>query len=78
MKKGSVVCRLPDSKQWGVFTNPVRLLCCNKIQEVKPVLAELEEALKQGNYAAGFISYEAGAAFDKAFPKRELDDFPLV
>ncbi|MBU8902104.1 MAG: chorismate-binding protein [Victivallales bacterium] len=78
MKTGSVVCRLPDSKQWGVFTNPVKLLCCTKIEDVKHVLAELEEALSQGCYAAGFISYEAGAAFDKAFPACPLDDFPLL
>ena len=78
MKRGSVVCRLPDSKQWGVFTDPVKLLCCKKIKDVKHALAELEEALTQGYYAAGFISYEAGAAFDKAFPARPLDDFPLV
>ena len=78
MKKGSVVCRLPNSKEWGVFTNPVKLLCCTKLKDVKPVLAELEEALKQGYYAAGFLSYEAGAAFDEAFPKQELDNFPLV
>jgi para-aminobenzoate synthetase / 4-amino-4-deoxychorismate lyase len=78
MKSGSVVCRLPDSEQWGIFKNPVKLLCCTKIEDIKPVLVELEESLKQGLYAAGFISYEAGAAFDNAFPVRPLDDFPLV
>ncbi|MCK4982909.1 MAG: chorismate-binding protein, partial [Victivallaceae bacterium] len=78
MKSGSVVCRLPGSKQWGVFTAPVKLLCCTKIEDVKHVLAELEDSLSQGYYAAGFLSYEAGAAFDKAFPPRALNDFPLV
>ncbi len=78
MKKGSVVCRLPDSKQWGVFTDPVKLLCCTKIEDVKSTLNELEKVLSQGYYAAGFISYEAGAAFDTAFPPCPLDDFPLV
>lgn len=78
MKSGTAVCRLPGSKQWGVFKDPVKVLCCTKIKDVKHVLAELEEALSQGCYAAGFLSYEAGAAFDKAFPTCPLDDFPLV
>ncbi len=78
MKKGSVVCRLPDSKQWGIFTAPVKLLSCTKLKNVKNTLNELEKALEQGFYAAGFISYEAGAAFDAAFPARPLNDFPLV
>lgn len=78
MKKGSVVCRLPDSKQWGIFSEPVKLLSCTKTEDVKNTLDELEKALSQGHYAAGFISYEAGAAFDAAFPKRPLDDFPLL
>jgi para-aminobenzoate synthetase/4-amino-4-deoxychorismate lyase len=78
MKKGSVVCRLPDSKQWGIFTDPVKLLSCTKTEYVKDTLKELEEALSQGCYAAGFISYEAGAAFDTAFPSCRLNDFPLV
>ena len=78
MKKGSVVCRLPDSKQWGIFSDPVKLLCCTKIRNVKNTLNKLEKALSQGFYAAGFISYEAGAAFDGAFPAQPLDDFPLL
>jgi para-aminobenzoate synthetase / 4-amino-4-deoxychorismate lyase len=78
MKSGTVVCRLPDSKQWGIFTDPVKVLCCTKIKDVKLVLEKLEEALSQGHYAAGFLSYEAGAAFDKAFPLCPLNDFPLM
>ena len=78
MKSGSVVCRLPGSEQWGIFTDPVKVLCCTKLEDVKLVLFELEEALSQNHYAAGFLSYEAGAAFDKAFPPCPLNDFPLV
>ena len=78
MKSGSVVCRLPGSEQWGIFTDPVKVLCCTKIEDVKPVLTKIEEALNQGCYAAGFLSYEAGAAFDKAFPPCPLNDFPLM
>jgi para-aminobenzoate synthetase / 4-amino-4-deoxychorismate lyase len=78
MKSGTTVCRLPGSKQWGVFADPVKVLCCTKIEDVKLVLVKLEESLSQGHYAVGFLSYEAGAAFDKAFPARPLKDFPLV
>jgi para-aminobenzoate synthetase/4-amino-4-deoxychorismate lyase len=78
MKSGSVVCRLPGSEQWGVFTEPVKVIRCTAAAEVNPALAELEKELDRGNYAAGFISYEAGAAFDKAFPQNSTADFPLL
>ncbi len=78
MKSASVVCRLPASEQWGVFTNPVKVLCCTEIENVELILAELEAALNAGCYAAGFLSYEAGAAFDKAFPIRSTNGFPLL
>ncbi|MDD5598997.1 MAG: chorismate-binding protein [Victivallaceae bacterium] len=78
MKSGSVICRLPGSEQWGVFTEPAKVICRASDAEINPALAELEKELKKGNYAAGFISYETGAAFDKAFPKNSGSGFPLL
>ena len=78
MKSGSVVCRLPGSEQWGVFTDPVKVLCCQGNEDIGHALTELEDALSRDRYAAGFLSYEAGAAFDRAFPVRSTEDFPLL
>ena len=75
---GLVVCRLPGSENWGLFSNPVSIISCCDLEEVQDSLRELETALASGLYAAGFISYEAGSAFDGAFPKRKVSDFPLL
>jgi para-aminobenzoate synthetase/4-amino-4-deoxychorismate lyase len=77
-KKGSVICRLPDSRGWGRFKEPVKIICSHKIDQIEPALAELESQLERGYYAAGFISYEAGAAFDRAFPEKDSSGFPLL
>ena len=75
---GLVVCRLPGSENWGFFSNPVSVISCCELEEVPDSLEELETALSEGKYAAGFISYEAGSVFDSAFPKRIVQDFPLL
>jgi para-aminobenzoate synthetase/4-amino-4-deoxychorismate lyase len=75
---GLVVCRLPGSGNWGLFSNPVNIISCCNLENVTDSLRELETALASGLYAAGFISYEAGSAFDGAFPKRTVPDFPLL
>ncbi|MDD5727245.1 MAG: aminodeoxychorismate synthase component I [Victivallales bacterium] len=77
-KPGRVVCRLPGGNQWGIFTEPVKVLCGTAINQVNAVLTAVETATEEGLYAAGFIAYEAGAAFDPAFPRRSLPDFPLI
>jgi len=38
----------------------------------------MEKALEKGLYLAGFISYEAGYAFERIFQNNKIYDFPLV
>ncbi|MCP3967931.1 MAG: aminodeoxychorismate synthase component I [Lentisphaerae bacterium] len=76
---GCVICRLPDEGAgWGVFSYPERVLCAYKHSDVMPVVDAVDAALAQGKHVAGFLAYEAGAAFDKAFPARDTDGFPLA
>lgn len=42
------------------------------------MLAVLEKKVGKGKFAAGFLSYEAAPAFDKAHKVRNLTDFPLL
>jgi len=53
---------------WLRFRNPRKVLCAWTVDEVLPVL---EEAASSGDWAAGFVSYEAAPAFDSALPGRE-------
>ncbi|GAB4579455.1 MAG: aminodeoxychorismate synthase component I [Anaerolineales bacterium] len=53
-------------KQWHTFTNPSRIIEAHTLSEVLPALDEVERAVQQGRWAAGFLAYEAAPAFDSA------------
>ena len=69
---------LQHGRFWRKFHNPVRVVTAVSPQEVLPALVELETAVRAEKlYAAGFISYEAAAAFDLAVHP-PLDGLPLL
>jgi len=76
-KKGTAVCRLPGSDKWGLFHSPEQILTANTPSEITDIINQLEEQIKAGKHAAGFISYEAAPAFDEAHIVKECGDFPL-
>ena len=77
--QGSVICRLPGEEVcWGVFHDPVDLFVANSVVEVEEAMLWLESQLESGLYVAGFLSYEAGLAFDTAFQAKISDDTPLA
>lgn len=76
--KGTVICRLPDSGSWGMFSRPEQILEAWSPESVKDVLHQLEDSLNAGKYAAGFISYEAAGAFDRALEVHASTEFPVV
>ncbi|MCP4423105.1 MAG: aminodeoxychorismate synthase component I [Chloroflexi bacterium] len=68
---------LQSGNKWLQFEKPVRVVTAVSPQDVLPALREVDTAVSQGLYAAGFIAYEAGAAFDLAVhPPQE--GLPLV
>lgn len=52
------------------FTDAEQILTAWAPDEMEPVFAALEKAREQGNWAAGFVSYEAGYALEPALVKR--------
>lgn len=50
-----------------VFSDPLETYIANGLDEVRPVLARASAAAASGRYVAGFVAYEAAAAFDHAF-----------
>ncbi len=58
-----------------LFTDPIRSLTARSIDEVAPVLRSLASELEAGRAVAGFMTYDAGAAF--GLPTRESDGLPL-
>jgi len=66
------VARFDDLRSgWSrELRHPVGVLAAGTMAEVPEVLRAAELAARQGNWVAGFVAYEAGAAFDPALPVR--------
>lgn len=66
-----------------LFTDPIKLIEANTKDEFFAALKQLETARKNGKWAAGYISYEAGYLFeeklsDRFFKKRAKSNIPLL
>jgi para-aminobenzoate synthetase / 4-amino-4-deoxychorismate lyase len=64
-----------------VFGAAERIITAYHVDEIQPALDEIASASRAGKYAAGFLSYEAAAAFDSALKtksRRTDEDFPLL
>jgi len=60
------------------FADPERVISAETVEQVEQAFLEVEKALQQGFYAAGFVSYEAAPAFDKALQVHSNSEWPLV
>lgn len=73
------VIRDAATGRWLVFPAPERILVAREVEEVMPLLQEVENAVEgQGLHAAGFVSYEAAPACDACLRVRQGDRFPLA
>ncbi len=56
----------PDAENFRsyLFLHPLRVVQCHSLQEIASGLHQIQQALQAGYYAAGFLSYEAGYAFE--------------
>lgn len=60
------------------FSNPLKTIIAHTIEEVLPSLQMVQDAVHNGYYAAGFLTYESAAAFDSAFKVKEGNKLPLL
>lgn len=73
--------RLRGARQgdWRTFREPTRIVEATEIDQVKDCLATVERAVQQdGCYAAGYLTYEAAAAFGLPAHDRRPDGLPLA
>ena len=61
-----------------LFQNPLRVLVAERLEDVAPVLDQVEQATTAGQHAVGFLSYEAAPAFDSALTVRDRTALPLA
>jgi para-aminobenzoate synthetase/4-amino-4-deoxychorismate lyase len=70
---------LKNNASWRHYSNPHQVVSTNEIIHVRELLQDVEELVNQnGWHAAGFVSYEAAPAFDKALQVLASDSFPLA
>lgn len=73
------VVRDPVKKIWLCFQTPQQIFTTQKMEEVLPLLSQVEAAVnKTHQVAAGFLSYEAAPAFDPTLPSKGTTGFPLL
>jgi para-aminobenzoate synthetase/4-amino-4-deoxychorismate lyase len=60
----AIVLRTPWDGPWRRFSNPLRVITAQTPAQVRGALAQVDAAVRAGSYAAGFVAYEAAAAFD--------------
>jgi para-aminobenzoate synthetase / 4-amino-4-deoxychorismate lyase len=61
-----------------LFVKPLRIISCRESGSVEEKLREVNEAVNQGYFAAGFISYEAGYKFEDSLKDNNKYSFPLL
>ena len=57
-----------DRQHHLLFTHPVATISTQDTREIPWLLAELDKAISSGYYAAGYIDYEGGYAFERWQP----------
>lgn len=74
-----IISRAPDGSGWLSWTQPREVLSTDRLDDIPDVLARVEQAARDGHHAAGFLSYEAGPAFDDRFVARPPSgEWPLA
>ncbi len=69
----------PDGdRSWHWFTDPAASVIAWETDEVVPALRRVEQAAAEGLWAVGFVSYDAGPAFDAAITAHRRQDTPLL
>ncbi|MCB1195135.1 aminodeoxychorismate synthase component I [bacterium] len=60
------------------FKKPIEIISAHTFVNVAPALEKVRTRCKQGYYSAGYLSYEAGLAFEKKFSLTTVFSQPLV
>ncbi len=79
MRPFEVRLRTGRGHHWRTFREPTAIIEAATVAEVADCLAEVDRAVREdGSYAAGFVTYEAAAAFGLPVRPRGSGGLPLV
>ncbi|KQR22926.1 hypothetical protein ASF71_07090 [Deinococcus sp. Leaf326] len=69
---------LAAQPRWRLLRNPVQVVTAHTLDEVGSALKAVEQAVAEGLYAAGFVTYEAAPAFDPTLVTHPSGEMPLL
>lgn len=74
-RPGAQLVLIDDARREGsrgakLFYDPERVIRADSVEAVEPALAAMRSALLEGRYLAGWMAYEAGAAFEPRLARR--------
>lgn len=81
LKAGDFLTHVDDSTYgpgWLLFTAAVETLRAFTLEEVRPLLQKVHKATEAGRFAAGYVAYSAGPAFDPAIVSRHATGRPYA
>jgi len=61
-----------------IFSDPVDIIQTDSLDSISTRLELIDEAVSKGCFAAGFVSYEAGYAFEPSLTPPQMPDVPLL
>jgi para-aminobenzoate synthetase/4-amino-4-deoxychorismate lyase len=67
-----------DERRNYLFLNPGQVVQCTRLTQVDSCLHQIQQAVQEGRFAAGFLSYEAGYAFEKRLAVLPSSIAPLL
>ncbi|MCD6526868.1 MAG: aminodeoxychorismate synthase component I [Desulfuromonas sp.] len=67
-----------DGTRWLRFERPEHVISCHDVNQVDHCLRQVQQQVDAGYTAAGFVSYEAAAAFDPSMQVVAGGELPLV
>lgn len=67
-----------EGKKTHTFRHPLKVIVAHKVEDILPSFNLIQEAIEQGFYAAGYLSYESAPAFDPAFKVHPQRKMPLL
>jgi len=74
-----IITRNPTGENgWVCWHHPVSVHQAHHVQDVIPLLSLIDKASRNGRYAIGFVSYEAGPACDSSFSAKKDPSSPLA
>ncbi|MCI0706194.1 MAG: aminodeoxychorismate synthase component I [Ignavibacteriae bacterium] len=67
-----------ENRHSYVFLNPESVIKTDSLKAVDSALAHVDKAIKRGRYVAGYLAYEAGAAFEPVLQDKARTVSPLL